>query len=234
MKHCLIIDDEDQQAKIDAEVLKQNAQFPIKYSFFSLDSRELIREEKTPNGPEFVLDFEKVISHLRAKFGNEKIDIIACDYVYNGLKTDGLRLIRYLKEEKFRGKRLPYILYSSKWEEIEERLQAEVKQFINDKRELKNYLESYFESKPEKISERTNYFAEITEYLRRNRTDLSLRLDAELRKYPEKKFDNLFPRFKDKTLIDLANLLNRSSDEGDDFESEFFERCVAHFIHLKE
>ena len=140
MKHCLIIDDEDQEGEI--IILKSKAKkqgFPIDCHFFNLSSREVQRPETINGKPDFVIDFEKVLEVLKSRFDDQEIDLIACDYKYNIDSTqDGLKLVKFLKENKFKGKKMPYLLYSSKSEEIEEKLQSDVKALIDDKVKLKN------------------------------------------------------------------------------------------------
>jgi hypothetical protein len=236
MKHCLIIDDEDQKDEI--FILQSKAkeqQFPIECYFFNLSSREVQREEIRNGKPDTVIDFEKVLEELKRLFDDQEIDLIACDYKYNIDSTqDGLKLVKFLKENMFKGKKMPYLLYSSKSKEIEEKLQSEVKELIDDRSNLKQYLEAYFETNPEKIIKRGNYDDSIIEYLKRNKTDLRLKLGSKLLKNPDRVFDNIFPRFNGKTLSQLAKLLEDRTEESDDFESEFLDRSVSHFIYLEE
>lgn len=235
MKHCLIIDDQNQKEKIELLELKAKQQnFPITCHFLNLSDNDVRRPETRNGKPDLVLDFEKVLEKLVSLYENLSFDLIACDYKYDGETKDGLKLIKFLKEKEFRGRGLPYLLYSSQDEEIELKLQNDVKDLIEKKDELKDYLESYFDSKPEKITKRGNYDDVIIEYLKRHKTSLSLKLEAKLLEYPESTFQSIFPRFENKTLKELANLLKKSTEESDDFESEFFERCIAHFIFLKE
>lgn len=235
MKHCLILDDQNQKTEIELLESKSAEQgFPIKCHFLNLSDRAFSREEIINGQPDFVIDFDKVIDYLRQTFKGQQIDLIACDYKYTDETTDGLKLVQFLKEQKFRGKGLPFILYSSKFEEIEEKLQFSIKELIENKDQLKIYLESYFDTKPEKIIDRTNYDDTVIEYLKKNKTPLSIKLESKLLDYPDNVFKNIFPRFEGKTLRQLAILLNKSGPESDDFESEFLERSIAHFIYLEE
>lgn len=235
MKHCLIIDDQNQKTEIELLEIKANEQgFPIKCHFLNLSDRIFSSNVIINGAPDSVLDFDKVIAYLIENFEGQQIDLIACDYKYSDKTTDGLKLIQFLKEQGFRAKGLPFILYSSKFEEIEEKLQVSIKELIEDKSQLKKYLETYFETKPEKIIDRTNYDDTVIEYLKKHKTSLNVKLEAKLLHHPQRAFNNTFPRFKDKTLQQLAALLRKSSEESDDFESEFLERSVAHFIFLEE
>jgi hypothetical protein len=235
MKHCLIIDDQNQKDQMELLELKAKAMnFPITCHFLNLSDEDVRRPETRNGKPDLVLDFEKILEKLSTLYGNLSFDLVACDYKYDGDPEDGLKLIKFLKDRQFKGRGLPYLLYSSQDEEIERKLQIDVENLIDKKDELKDYLESYFESKPEKITKRTKYDDEIIEYLKKHKTSLSLKLEGKLKEHPQRTFNNVFPRFKGKTLGDLAKLLTKSTEESDDFESEFFERSIAHFIHLEE
>lgn len=235
MKHCLIIDDQDQKdqiALLESESVRLG--FPITGHFFNITEPDLLYRETMDGKPVDLIDVDKVIEKLKIKYINNQFDLIACDYQYDDKMIDGLKLIKFLKENNFKGKKIPYLIYSNDHEEVKDKLQGDVRQHIDDKNTLMTFLESYFDSKPDAVIERTSYYNSIIEFLKKNKTPLSLKLDSKLREYPEKKFNNIFPRFKDKTLLELANMIQKSSAESDDFESEFLERSVAHFIYLEE
>jgi len=235
MLHCLIIDDQDQEAEIKLLNLKSKEQgLPVTGHFFNITDPSLTYQEIINGKPEILIDVEKVIEKLKAEYGSKEIDLIACDYEYDDRHVDGLNLIQSLKGINFKGKKMPYIIYSNNHDKVQEKLQLQVKGVIDDKSNLMSYLETYFDSRPNSVSDREKYYESIIEFLKKNKTPMEIRLQSKLLEYPEKHFDSIFPRFKDKKLKDLAKMVEHSTEEADAFEYEFLERAIAHFIYLEE
>ena len=62
--------------------------------------------------------------------------------------------------------------------------------------------------------------------------NFSLSLKRELEKHPEFKFKSVYPKFLDKTLLDIANEIDKDLPNGIDFQKSLLELTIAHLIEL--
>lgn len=239
MRYCLIIDDTKQDEEILAiEALGKKKRFPIKCYYFNPKKKECLREEKKPDGSsDFFLDEELVFLELQKSFPSQQIDLIATDYKLNDDKN-GLDIVKYLKNNNWRGE-TPYVIYSGDSHEIKEKLQKSISELIGDKDELNKFVEGYYDSNPCKIFKRStkvkdSHISHIYEFIRNNKSPLNNKLSQKLNQHPERVFKNIFTRFEGRKLKILAQLVLKNSEESDAFEDEFIDRCVDHFIDLKE
>lgn len=242
MRYCLIIDDTDQSDEIFLlEAKAKEKAFPIKCYFFNPSKRECQREEKKSDGSiEYVLDLDLILNELnQEKYG--QIDLIATDYRLSDNTITGLDIVKHLKSKNWRGK-TPYVIFSSDSDDITKNLQAKIIELIDDKDKLKDFLENYFDTNPNKIFPRKKnkggieipYTDYIYEYIKTNKTSLNQKLHQKLKQQPEHRFNNIFPGFEGQKLENLSKLILDNSVESDRFEDEFIDRSVDHFIYLKD
>jgi CheY-like chemotaxis protein len=234
-RYCLIIDDKKQDDEIaQLETFSKEKGFPIKCFYFNPLDRRCLREETLKDNTKLnYLDLDKLLETLNVEFTGTPINLIASDYkLEDEGGIDGLQIVQFLKE-KWRGKNIPCILYSSDYTEINERLQSKVLEVIENPEKLRKYVEEYLKTKPEKALDRTTYYAEIYTYLRNNKMSLNIKLHNKLNEHPDKEFKNIFPSFEGWALKKLADLVLDKKRESDEFEDEFLDRSVDHFIYLK-
>lgn len=242
MRYCLIIDDTDQKDEILLlESKSKERDFPIKCHYFNPNKRECQRlENKADGSVEYVLDLDLILLELK-KEQFEQIDLIATDYKLSDESITGLDIVKHLKENNWRGK-TPFVIFSGDHKEIKEKLQSQIKPLVDDTEELNIFLENYFETNPSKIFPRKinkdghekSYTDYIYEYIKSHKTSLNQKLNEKLNQYPNHIFNNIFPRFEGTTLERIAKITLENTVESDDFESEFLERSIAHFIFLEK
>lgn len=240
MKYCLIIDNDDQQDQIDLLEKKSREQgFPITCYYFKPDKRECLKLEEINGVPEYIIDIDLLKNELEKEYKGKHIDLIASDYLLEDKFIDGLVLLQRLKDQ-WRGQNVPTLIYSSDSKMIKQKLQQEVKNVVEDINQLSDFLDNYYDNHPNETSSKgaageIPYIDDIIAFLKkqRNKTSLNYKLIQKLEQDPEKKFDNIFPRFSDKTLGQLSKMLKKNIEECDAFEDEFLDRCVDHFIYLK-
>lgn len=238
-KQCLIIDNEDQKTEISLlEKISKERQFPIECHYINTTSKECQREETLSNGnPYYTLDLDLFFESIQSKFSSENIDLIATDYDLQDSIT-GLDIVTYLKEKKWKGK-IPIVVYSGDSEEIREGLQSRIKSIIEDKDELSTFVVNFLDTHPNHIydrgkgEEKNSYVEDIYEFLKKNKTNLNSKLYQKLRVHSDKEFKNIFPKFEGMKLDKISDLIIKNSIESDEFENEFLDRCIDHFIHLK-
>lgn len=240
MRHCLIIDDTKQEEEMYAiEMLGKNAAFPITCHYFNPLMKECLRKEEKDDGSvDYLFDEELVLDQLRKKFSSQHLDLIATDYTFQGVSKNGLDLLSYLKKEGWKGK-TPYVIYSGDSHEIKEKLQSKIRAIVENKNELNTFIEDYSELNPAKVFERSekaenSHVGRIYEFIKKHKTPLNSKLSQKLCQHPDKVFKNIFPRFENKPLHFFSELVTKNTEESDDFENEFLDRCVDHFIDLKE
>jgi CheY-like chemotaxis protein len=242
MRYCLIIDDTDQRDEILLlESKSSERNFPIKCYYFNPSKRECQRLEKKADGSvEYVLDLDLILQELR-KEQFEQVDLIATDYKLSDESVTGLDIVKHLKENNWRGK-TPFVIFSGDHKEIKAKLQSQISPLIDNVEELNIFLENYFETNPSKIFPRKietdgnekSYTDYIYEYIKTHKTSLNQKLSEKLNQYPNHVFENIFPRFNDAKLERLAKIVLENTIESDEFESEFLERSIAHFIFLEK
>lgn len=240
MRHCLIIDDTKQDEEILAiESLGHNNSFPIKCHYFNPMHKDCLRRDEKSDGT-FVdfIDEEKVYKQLNMLFGGQQFDLIATDYSFSKTDINGLELVNYLKGNKWKVK-TPYVIYSSDSDEIKSKLQKEVSDLVGDKDKLNKYLQNYHEINPIRVFKRSkkhedSHIGQIYEFIKTHKTSLNVKLKYKLLQHSGRIFKNIFPRFEGKPILYLSELVIKNTEESDDFENEFLDRCVDHFIDLKE
>jgi len=246
MKSCLIIDDNSQEdEKILLEKYSKEKQFPITCHIFNPTKRECLREEKMADGSiNYVIDKQLVLEELRKDYGSQKFDLIAIDYNLSDPYETGLDIIRSLKENKWKRK-VPYVIYSGEADKIKQKLQANIQQVTGNADELAEFIENYIATNPNKIYNRgkneevkegpdRSYIYKLYEFLKLNKTPMESKLSQKLEQRPEDIFDNIFPDFQGIKLKALAELVLDNNERSDKFEDEFIDRCVDHFIYLKD
>lgn len=232
MKYCLIIDNDDQADELTQLELESKANaFPVKCYYFKPDKTECTREQTINGKVTRVIDEELLLKQLDFEYMGKPINLIACDYNLSDPFFDGFRILQTLKN-KWRGGKIPTLLYSSDFEKIKERLKQEIDNIRDDSQELLLFLESYRINYPDNVVRREEYKADVIKFLRKYKTSLSNKLSEKLAEHPDRLFENIFPRFQGRRLGELSALVQKTTDESDDFENEFLDRSVDHFIHL--
>ncbi len=233
MKYCLIIDNDDQtDDMIQLESESKRNGFPVKCYYFKPDKIECTREQIVNGQVTRVIDEELLLNQLDYECVGKPINLIACDYNLSDPFFDGFRILQTLKNN-WRGGKVPTLLYSSDFEKIKEKLKVEIDNIREDSQKLLLFLESYRMHYPDHVVKREEYKTDVINFLKKYKTSLSGKLSEKLAEHPEKEFENIFPRFEGRRLGELSSLVQKTSDETDDFENEFLDRSVDHFIHLK-
>lgn len=233
MKYCLIIDNDDQTEEKDLlESISRQQNFPIQGYYFKPDKIECTREQNVKGHVTRVIDEDLLLKQLESEYSGTPINLIACDYHLSDPFFDGFRILQILKD-KWRGGKTPTLLYSSDFEKIKEKLKTEIDNIKEDSSELLLFLESYRKNYPDHIVKREGYKDDVISFLKKNKISLSGKLSAKLAEHPDKLFENIFPKFEGRTLGELSSLVQKTTNESDDFENEFLDRSVDYFIYLK-
>jgi len=222
----LYIDDN----RIDSQI--ENLRKKLKRSGFDLDETFLnLNDEKFKKRDEnqkVILDIKKIKEYIVENYSQENFDIVASDYDYSDEKLDGYQLLSWIKNQsksqKYRLRFAQFCLYSAEQDKVVEQLNSpdQIKKLVKlkiddfiDRNNLANDLFSLFIKPKEKYS----YSKHLIDYLE---------------KYPDLVFNNVYPKFKGKSLSEIAHEIDKDLPNGIDFQKNLVELTIAHLVDLNK
>jgi hypothetical protein len=222
----LYIDDN----RIDSQI--ENLRKKLKRSGFDLDETFLnLNDEKLKKRDEnqkVILDLKKIKEYIIENYSQENFDIVASDYDYSDENLDGYQLLSWIKNQskaqKYRLRFAQFCLYSAEQDKLVEQLNSpdKIKKLVKlkiddfiDRNNLANDLFSLFIKPKEKYS----YSKHLIDYLE---------------KYPDLIFNNVYPKFKGKTLSEIAHEIDKDLPNGIDFQKNLVELTIAHLVDLNK
>jgi hypothetical protein len=222
----LYIDDN----RIDSQI--ENLRKKLKRSGFDLDETFLnLNDEKFKKRDEnqkVILDLKKIKEYIIENYSRENFDIVASDYDYSDENLDGYQLLSWIKNQskaqKYRLRFAQFCLYSAEQDKLVEQLNSpdKIKKLVKlkiddfiDRNNLANDLFSLFIKPKEKYS----YSKHLIDYLE---------------KYPDLIFNNVYPKFKGKTLSEIAHEIDKDLPNGIDFQKNLVELTIAHLVDLNK
>lgn len=175
-----------------------------------------------------VLDARKIKSYIVENLAQESFDIVASDYDYSDINLDGYQLLSWIKNEsfskKYRLRFAKFCLYSAQQDKLvqelnnPEKIKKLVKLRIDDFIDRNNLANDLFllYMKPK---EKYNYSRHILQYLE---------------KFPEFEFQSVYPKFKGKSLAEIAHEIDKDLPNGIEFQRSLVELTIAHMIDLND
>ncbi|WP_339875869.1 hypothetical protein [Olleya marilimosa] len=222
----LYIDDN----RIDSQI--ENLRKKLKRSGFDLDETFLnLNDEKFKKRDEnqrVILDLKKIKEYITENYSQENFDIVASDYDYSDINLDGYQLLSWIKNisksQKYRLRFAQFCLYSAEQDKVVEQLNSpdKIKKLVKlkiddfiDRNNLANDLFALFIKPKEKYS----YSKHLIDYLE---------------KYPDLVFNNVYPKFKGKSLSEIAHEIDKDLPNGIDFQKNLVELTIAHLVDLNK
>lgn len=222
----LYIDDN----RIDSQI--ENLRKKLKRSGFDLDETFLnLNDEmfkKRDENQKVILDLKKIKEYITENYSQENFDIVASDYDYSDENLDGYQLLSWIKNQsksqKYRLRFAQFCLYSAEQDKVVEQLNSpdKIKKLVKlkiddfiDRNNLANDLFSLFIKPKEKYS----YSKHLIDYLE---------------KYPDLVFNNVYPKFKGKSLTEIAHEIDKDLPNGIDFQKNLVELTIAHLVDLNK
>ncbi|MFI0428661.1 hypothetical protein [Mariniflexile sp. HMF6888] len=178
------------------------------------------------NNGKIVLDKDKIHQFIKDNLANQNFDIIASDYDFKDPNLDGYELLRRLKRDSesqgYRFKRAKFCLYSADQDNV-------VKIF-----DTPNKIKELIRLKIDDFIKRENIPTELTELFTANEKTYSFKnhIIPYLEKYGTFKFKSVYPKFKDKSLADIAHEIDKDNHHGIALQKYLVELTVAHLIEL--
>lgn len=223
----LYIDDNRINSQIESlrKKLKKQKGLELQEQFLNLGLDEFKKRDKEHKT---VLDDKKIKSHIKETFFNENFDIVISDYDFKDEKVDGYKLISWIKNvsnsEKARIRRAKFCLYSAQ--------QDKVVQIFDSPEKIKKLVKLNLDD----FIDRTRLPDELISIINKNENhfNFSETIIKFLNKYPEYKFNSVYPRFKGKELSEISNEIEKDLPNGIDFQKDLVELTIAHLIALNK
>ncbi|RZK38904.1 MAG: hypothetical protein EOO90_20650 [Pedobacter sp.] len=221
---CIVIDDSSQildTATFNTikENVKNSASIDLELIQLNPKSEEMINEEDGS----ILLD--KVIERLNTPdYLKRQIHLIICDYELGDEKVNGFEIIRLLRNNL--GSKKEIILYSSNIENV-------IDKIINKEEDKAKSIKDLVSSKIFDFCLKDEHLSSAIIKAMKSEMDFSSDkfLEAELFKYPDLKFNNIYDRFEGKTLGEIAVVMSSNLDEGNRLKKEMISQVVAYMIN---
>lgn len=226
VKRLLYIDDN----KIDSQI--ENLRTKLKRHGHELKETFLHLNEdfmtKDPLTRKTILVKGKIQSFLMENYMNENYDIVASDYDFTDSQIDGLELLKWIKNESnskgLKIRRAKFCLYSAE----QDKVAREINTVDKVKKLVKLRIDDFID--------RTQIPEELLRIfmLPQKKYLFTDHLVSYLEKFGQEKFHSGYPKFKEMTLSEIANEIDRDSPNGIEFQKYLVELTVAHLIELNQ
>jgi CheY-like chemotaxis protein len=226
VKRLLYIDDNKIESQIEnlRKKLKRLGH-ELDETFLHLNDDFRIKEE---GSGKIILNKAKIQAHITENYINENFDIIASDYDFKDSNLDGFTLLKWIKNEsdskKYRLRRARFCLYSAEQDKV-------AKEF-NTPEQVKKLIKL----KIDDFIDRSRIPEEITQLLIAPQKSYYFKehIVGYLEKHGDKVFKSAYPKFKGKTLSEIANEIDKDLPNGIEFQKCLVELTVAHLVELND
>lgn len=184
---------------------------------------------KTENSSgNFEIDLEKIQNEITENHKSVKYDVIACDFNFASETLNGYELIRWLinhsKSNNFVFKKAKFVCYSSEENKFKDHI------VHNDEliKLIKLNIHAFYQRK--------NIVDDISTLVKKinNQFSMSEHLKTRLNEMPDLNFQNIYPNFKNKTLYEISEEINKDTHHGQAFQKYFIDLTYAHILELNK
>lgn len=227
-KNCLLIDDE---AGVQKRVFEQFVSTPLRAQGINVNLLIVDPTDKDLHSKE-KLDKEKLKQAIIRKIDGKKIDLVGCDYELSSDIVNGVDVVQIVRSLRSKVK---IFLYSGKFEKIlgdilsgYREADAAAKAICLDK------IKKIYGSRIEDFLERNDYPARFIGVLKKNDDSIDDIFLKKIREYNEYEFKSCFPQFEGKSLLEVANEIEKETHLGQKFVDELIEQTIAYLIKTNE
>lgn len=223
-KVCLIVDDKDQQhtfkSQIQETLKKEGCNVGV--VLINTTNPQILDEDQN-------IDKEKLIAYIKKEIEGKHIDVVATDFDLSDEAVNGLDVIEIIRNIRAK---VPIILYSGN-------LERAIKSVIGDPSTkdtitlVKDVKKLMLHDITEFI-DRSMYASSVIKILKNKETSTKQILLKKLREYPDMIFLSTYSAFNGKTLSVIANEIEKSTLQGQDFQSELIEETIAYMINISK
>lgn len=184
--------------------------------------------KKETSSGNFEIDFEKIKHEITENHSSIKYDVVACDFNFASDKLNGYELIRWLinqsSSNNFVFRKAKFVCYSSE--------ENKFKDHIVNNNELIKLIKLNIHA----FYQRRNIVDDISALVKKinNQFSMSNHLETRLNEMPDLKFQNIYPNFKNKTLYEISEEINKDTHHGQAFQKYFVDLTYAHILELNK
>jgi hypothetical protein len=226
VKRLLYIDDNKIDSQIENLRTKLKRQgYELNETFFHLNESFMIKNTQTK---ETILDRIKIQAFINENYMNENFDMVASDYDFKDKSIDGFELLKWIKNEstskRYKLRRAKFCLYSSEQDKV-------AKEFSTPEQ-----VKKLIKLKIDDFIDRTRIPDEITQILIAPQKSYYFKahITSYLEKFGDERFKSVFPKFKEMTLAQIADEIDKDLPKGIEFQKYLAELTVAHLIELNK
>ncbi|AYA03193.1 hypothetical protein BEN74_10360 [Acinetobacter sp. WCHAc010034] len=176
----------------------------------------------------FEIDFDKIKKEITENHKSIKYDVVACDFNFSSDTLNGYMLIQWLiniaNTNQFPFRKAKFVCYSSEENKFKDHI------IHNDEliKLIKLNIHAFYQRK--------NLVDDISALVKKinNNFSMSEHLKMRLNEMPDLKFQKIYPNFKNKTLYEISEEINKESHHGLSFQKYFVDLTYAHIIELNK
>ena len=228
-KRCiLVIDDKPQSAVIKGIESKLSKDFELDFIAIRTGAAEFKKHDSED------LDVEKLKTEIESKIKGKHLDIALSDFdlecpYFTGL--DAVHMVHEIREN------VSFFIYSGNWNKVIESVVGQEYQKASIE-ELVGGVNKLIKIKAQIIDciDRNDYQETLIEYLKKNKGDtIEHRLAILLRAHGDLKFESGFPKFKDKTFNEIADMIENHSDaRTDEWIDNVLTQTIAYLVKVNQ
>lgn len=224
--NCVVIDDKrgfSTSALITNFLNQVYENNQIKINFYQLNPKE----ERFVDENGFIIR-ERIINELNSpKYLQQLVHLIVCDYDLTDDKINGFEVIRILRKDIKTKKKI--LLYSSNLSDVVDKIIQGEKEEVSDKIiDLVNSNISAFCKRDQHLLD-----AILKHLLEELVFSTDKFIESELYKYKDYKFKLVYDKFENKSLGDIAEIIEKNRHEGEILKKEIVEQVIAYMINLE-
>lgn len=221
-----MVDDKPQSAVIKGIKAKTVNDFELDFIPIRTSSAELKMDDSED------LDVNKLRAEIESKIKNKHIDIALTDFDLECPYLTGLDVVHIVHEIR---DTMNFFIYSGNWNKVIEYVVGQEYQNATIE-ELVGGINKLVNASIIDCIDRTDYKDVLIEYLKKNARDsIEHRLSTLLRAHGDLKFESGFPKFKDKTFNEIADMIENHSDaRTDEWIEAVLTQTIAYLVKVNE
>lgn len=226
-KRCiLVIDDKSQSTVIKGIESKLFKDFDLDFISIRTADAKFKKDDSED------LDVEKLKTEIETRIKDKHIDIALSDFdlecpYFTGL--DAVHMVHEIREN------VSFFIYSGNWNKVIRSVVGKDYQSASIE-ELVKGVNKLIKAQIIDCIDRIDYQEALIEYLKKNKGDtIEHRLAILLRAHGDLKFESGFPKFKDKTFNEIADMIENHSDaRTDEWIDTLLTQTIAYLVKVNQ
>lgn len=226
-KRCiLVIDDKSQSTVIKGIESKLFKDFDLDFISIRTADAKFKKDDSED------LDVEKLKTEIETRIKDKHIDIALSDFdlecpYFTGL--DAVHMVHEIREN------VSFFIYSGNWNKVIRSVVGKDYQSASIE-ELVKGVNKLIKAQIIDCIDRIDYQEALIEYLKKNKGDtIEHRLAILLRAHGDLKFESGFPKFKDKTFNEIADMIENHSDaRTDEWIDTVLTQAIAYLVKVNQ